>query len=137
VTLPLRAAMAVTFFSGAALLAACQSGRRGPGPLALNSEAAALPVMERIAKSAQSCWFVSKASAFRPYRMANELNSFSGRPRILLVPAKNPEARPLLVIHAEGNPAKVEAFGPLMSQSSGSRIAADVKRWAGGANDCG
>lgn len=119
------------------LLAGCQSSPTGPGPLALNSEAAALPVMERIAKAAQTCWFSSKASAFRPYHMANELNSFSGRPRILLVPARSPEARPLLVIHAEGNPAKVEAFGPLMGQPAGARIAADVKRWADGSSDCG
>ncbi len=92
--------------------------------------------MEQVATSAQKCWFASKDEAFRAYRMANELNSFSGRPRILLVPAKNPESRPLLVVQAEGGPARLEAFGPLMEQPEGVRISADVRRWASGDNSC-
>ena len=45
--------------------------------------------------------------------MANELNSFSGRPRFLLVPAKHYEGKPLLVVQAEGAAPNVQAFGPL------------------------
>ncbi|GHC60663.1 hypothetical protein GCM10010136_00830 [Limoniibacter endophyticus] len=93
--------------------------------------------MERIAIAAQKCWFASRDAAFKPYRMANELNSYSGRPRILLVPARNPESRPLLVVHAEGTPARLEAFGPLMESPQGSRIAADIRNWAHGNNACG
>lgn len=120
-----------------AALAGCQSqGRPGPGSLAFNSEKAALPTMERVALAANSCWFKSGDSTFKPYRLAPELNSFSGRPRILVVPTGNPGGRPLLVVHAEGNPAKVEAFGPLMSNPAGNRIAADVRRWAGGQSSC-
>lgn len=113
-------------------LGACQSA---PPPPA-TAKSAALRVMEQVAIAAHRCWFASKDEAFRPYRMANELNSFSGRPRILLVPAKSPEARPLLVIQAEGAPARVEAFGPLMDQPANARIASDIRRWASGDSSC-
>jgi hypothetical protein len=120
-----------------AALAGCQSsGKPGPGALAFSSSKAALPTMERVALAANSCWFKSGDSSFKPYRLAPELNSYSGRPRILVVPGNNPGGRPLLVVHAEGNPAKVEAFGPLMSNSVGNRIAADVRRWADGQSAC-
>jgi len=123
--------------TGSAFLGACQSNEPGPGPLAFTAgNMAALPTMERIARSAHTCWFGSKDPSFRSFRLADELNSYSGRPRILLVPAGTPEARPLLVVHAEGNPARVEVFGPLMAHQAGSRIAADVQRWAGGSNAC-
>lgn len=115
----------------ALVLAACQSA---PPPVA--GKSAALRVMEQVAIAAHRCWFASKDEAFRPYRMANELNSFSGQPRILLVPANSPESRPLLVVQAEGTPARLEAFGPLMDQPDGARIASDVRRWASGDNSC-
>ena len=58
-------------------------GRAGGG------KSASLKIMEEVAIAAHRCWFASGDPAFRAYRMANELNSFSGRPRFLLVPAKN------------------------------------------------
>ena len=70
------------------------------------------------------------------YRLAPELNSFSGRPRILVVHRNSPESRPLLVVQAEGSPAKLDAFGPMMSEPVGARIATDVKRWAAGGKGC-
>ena len=117
-----------------ALLAACQS-ENAP---ALNSggKSAALRTMEQIAIAAHACWFVSKDPAFKPYHMANELNSFSGRPRFLLVPAKHPEGKPLLVVQAEGAAPDVQAFGPLMDEALGERITADVRRWSSGSSSC-
>lgn len=117
------------------LIAAC-TPRSAPGPIALDSSKAALPTMERIALSANSCWFKSRDKDFRGYSLAPELNSFTGRPRILVVPARNPASRPLLVVQAQGNPARVEAFGPMMQQSHGGRIANDVNRWASGQSGC-
>jgi hypothetical protein len=129
--------IAIAVIISLAALAGCQSkGKPGPGSLAFSSEKAALPTMERVAIAANNCWFKSGDSSFKPYRLAPELNSYSGRPRILVVPASNPGGRPLLVVHAEGNPAKVEAFGPLMSHSAGNRIAGDVRRWADGQTSC-
>ena len=115
----------------AAALTACQT--KTPPPKA---NGAALPTMERVALGANSCWFKSGDPAFKAYRLAPELNSFSGRPRILVVHRNSPESRPLLVVQAEGNPAKLDAFGPLMGEAVGARIATDVKRWAAGGKGC-
>ena len=114
-----------------ALVAACQS--KPPAPAA---STAALPTMERVALGASGCWFKSGDPAFKAYRLAPELNSFSGRPRILLVPRKSPEARPLAVIEAEGHPARLQAFGPLLREPVGTRIATDARRWAAGGQGC-
>jgi len=92
--------------------------------------------MERIALSANACWFKSKDPAFAAYKLAPELNSFSGVPRILLVHAHSPEARPLAVIQAQGNPAKLSAFGPLLAEPVGARITNDTNRWARGVQGC-
>lgn len=115
----------------AVLLAGCQ--REAPRQ---SVTPAALPTMERVALGANSCWFKSGDANFKAYRLAPELNSFSGRPRILLVPRNSPEARPLLVVQAEGNPAKLAAFGPLLEGPLSGRISSDVNRWAKGNRNC-
>lgn len=117
--------------AAALMLAACQSSTPAPRP-----NAAALPTMERIALGANACWFKSGDPAFKAYRLAPELNSFSGRPRILVVHRNSPESRPLLVVQAEGSPTKLDAFGPLMGETVGARIGTDVKRWAAGGKGC-
>ena len=114
-------------------LSACKS-ERPAAPVAANR--GALPTMERVALAANACWFKSGDAAFKPYRLAPELNSFSGRPRILAVPRNSPESRPILVVQAEGSPARLDAFGPLMSGPQGERIKQDVVRWAGGNSAC-
>ena len=115
----------------AAMIAACQSTPAPTGP-----NRAALPTMERVALGANACWFKSGDPAFAAYKLAPELNSFSGRPRILLVHKGSPESRPLLVVQAEGSPSHVQAFGPMMSEPVAGRIAADVNRWSGGSKAC-
>jgi hypothetical protein len=117
----------------AAMLAACQSDTTTPPS---GGKSAALRTMEQIAIAAHKCWFASKDPAFKPYRMANELNSFSGRPRFLLVPAKHYEGKPLLVVQAEGPAPDLQAFGPLMDEPLGARITSDLKRWAAGSSSC-
>lgn len=124
---------AVALCGAALLVSGCQSKRP---PSAIAPGRAALPTMERVALGANACWFKSGDAAFRSYKLAPELNSFSGRPRILVVPAHSPEGRPLLVVEAEGNPARVSTYGPLMNDGSAGRIAADVNRWAGGGAGC-
>ncbi len=134
--LPRRHALNIAGLGLIALsLAACQSERK-PAASSSSSSQAALAVMERVALGANACWFKSGDPAFKAYRLAPELNSFSGRPRILLVPRNSPESRPMLVVHAEGNPAKLDAFGPAMNEPHAARISADVKRWANGGKGC-
>ena len=95
------------------------------------------PVEKQVAIAAHKCWFASKDPAFRAYRMANELNSFSGQPRFLLVPANDYGGRPLLVVQARGGSSRVEVFGPLLGEPLGARIGADVNRWTTGDGACG
>ena len=113
------------------LLSGCQSAPEAPA-----ASTAALPTMERVALGANACWFKSGDAAFKAYRLAPELNSFSGKPRILLVPRNSPESRPLLVVMAEGHPAKLSAFGPLMDDGISTRVSTDIKRWAAGGKGC-
>jgi len=113
------------------MVAACQTPAPTTGP-----NRGALPTMERVALGANACWFKSGDPAFAAYKLAPELNSFSGRPRILLVHKGSPESRPLLVVQAEGSPSHVQAFGPMMSEPVAGRIAADVNRWSGGSKAC-
>lgn len=113
------------------VLAGCQS--KPPAP---TTNRTALATMERVAVAANTCWFKSGDPAFSAYRLAPELNSFSGRPRILAVPKASPESRPLLVVQAQGSPARLDAFGPLMDGAAGSRIRQDVIRWANGDKRC-
>jgi hypothetical protein len=102
-----------------------------------SGKSASLRVMEQVTIAAHKCWFASKDPAFRPYRLANELNSFTGQPRFLLVPSKDYGGRPLLVVQARGNSSRVEVFGPLMQQPLGTRIQTDVGRWMLGDASCG
>jgi hypothetical protein len=128
----------IVIFAALTLLPACQTSAPKPRPQGtITVSRAALPVMERVALGARECWFRSKDPAFKAYRLAPELTSQNGRPRILIVPAKNPNGLPLAVIEAIGNPARLSAFGPLMSQSLGKRITSDVNRWVAGGDSCG
>lgn len=126
-TLTAAAALAVIGM----LAASCQS--KAP-PVSANRDA--LSTMERVAVGANNCWFKSGDAAFATYRLAPELNSFSGRPRILVVHKNSPAGLPHLVVQAEGNPARLQAFGPLMSRPVSARIAADVNRWSAGSKAC-
>lgn len=92
--------------------------------------------MERVAVSAQKCWFAANDPAFKGLAMSPELTSHSGAPRILAVPRGNVGGLPKLVVEARGNPARVSAYGPLAAGPDAGRIAADVNRWAAGRSTC-
>jgi hypothetical protein len=117
------------------LLSGCQSEPKRP-PASGGGKSASLRVMEQVAIAAHKCWFAAKDPAFRSYRFANELNSMSGQPRFLLVPANNFGGRPLLVVQAKGGSSRVDVFGPLMGEPVGTRITADLARWQGGNPSC-
>ena len=95
-------------------------------------------LMVRVAKAAQACWFARKDPAFRPYKMATELDSYSGQPRILIVPRNRPQGLPKLVAQAQrgsGGP-RFSAFGPLLQSKDGPRLSAQLNRWAAGSSTC-
>ena len=115
-------------------LASCQSTPKStPAP---SGKSVALLAMEQVAIAAHKCWIASKDPAFKQYQMANELNSFSGTPRFLLVPAKHYGGKPLLVVQAQGNSSRVDVFGPLMNDPLGARIGSDIARWQTGNPAC-
>ncbi len=117
-------------------LSACQSGTKS-GASQGSGKSASLRAMEQVTIAAHKCWIASKDPAFKSYSLANELNSFSGTPRFLLVPKNNYGGKPLLVVQARGNSSAIEAFGPLMDDALGSRIGSDLRRWQTGDGSCG
>lgn len=137
--LPARRSLII---AGTLFLAACQSNN-GPVSTSMNTNQKPETAVAGIAKVAQKCWFKSGDKAFKPYRLANEVSSFSGQPRFLLVPRKNPGGLPLLVVQAEqrgdtasGTFTRINAFGPLLQTKEGNRILSDVNRWSRGNTKC-
>ena len=94
--------------------------------------------MVRVAKQVQACWFKKPDPALKGFRMASEVDSYAGKPRILIVPKNNPEGLPKLVAQAEkaGGRTQFSSFGPLLASNSGSRLQASLNRWAAGSTNC-
>ena len=129
--------------AGVLILAACQSKTSPPVSTSMKTTNKPETAVASIAKIAQKCWFQSGDKAFKPYRMANEVSSFAGQPRILLVPRKNPGGLPVLVVQAEqkgstasGKFTNINAFGPLLQTKAGQRALGDVNRWSRGDTQC-
>ncbi|MEC9342217.1 MAG: hypothetical protein VYD64_00070 [Pseudomonadota bacterium] len=115
---------------------ACQGG--ASQALSLKSDDEPLQVMLSVGRTAQDCWFASKDPAFGGFRLADETNSHSGRPRLLLVPRRDPGGLPKLVIQAEriDGMTDIQVYGPALATSLGTRITGDVKRWSAGDKAC-
>lgn len=129
--------MALAVLGAASLSTACQSSKPTPSVSVSNGKSASLRIMEQVSTAAYRCWFSSKDKDFRAYSFANELDSHSGQPRFLLVPAKNFGGRPLLVVQAKGNSSRLDVFGPLLDEPLGKRVSSDISRWASGSTSCG
>ena len=94
--------------------------------------------MVHVAKQVQSCWFAKKDPAMNGFTLAPEVNSYSGKPRILIVPKSNPGGLPKLVAQAErqnGRP-NFTTFGPLLATADGPRLEASLRSWAQGSRTC-
>lgn len=118
-------------------LSACQSA--GPaGEIELNINKQPHELMGSIASNIQKCWLKRGDPNFRKLRMANELNSYAGRPRLLLVPKNNPTGLPSLVVQAQKlkGSTRLHAFGPLLATRAGKIISTDLKNWTSGKAAC-
>lgn len=122
--------------------AGCRVGQPSDA-LTLRSERAPTDILVAVALAAQKCWYADNEQAFADYRLADEVHSSAGRPRLLLVPRRDPTGLPLLVVQAErrggeasGTFSEIQAYGPLLAGPHGKRITDDVRRWAGGNDDC-
>ena len=120
----------------ATALAACTT--RAPDYLEYAAYQDTDTVATRIAERVGACWFEGGNTAFSRFAYAPELNSFSGKPRILVVPKADPAGLPQLIIEiSKGKHATVvKLFGPLLATARGTAIQRDVERWADGGTDC-
>lgn len=120
--------------SALTLVAACTQSSSPPAAPAERPQT----IMLRVAKQVQACWFKRKDPALKPYKMASELDSYSGKPRILIVPRRNPEGLPKLVAQAErlGGRNQFTTFGPLLEGKDGPRLSASLNAWARGKTSC-
>lgn len=117
-------------------LGGCASAPEPDAPPAAVRADAGLDRLERLTLNANRCWFKSQDPAFAAYSLAPELSSFSGRPRFLLVPRGQIEARPLLVVEGRSGSGAIDTYGPLMNEPISARITADLARWRSGTNAC-
>ena len=119
------------------LLAACQSP---PEKDYVEFRAASDPtnVASALSERMAECWFEAGRAEFADFIYAPELNSYAGRPRVLVVARADPGGLPKLVVEASkaDRGTSVRLFGPLLATASGPRIAADLGRWTAGSPAC-
>ncbi len=115
-------------------LTACQTEKaEAPAP---RDNSAAIALLQKVNKGAQTCWMKSKDKDFRQYKVIPELDTRHGKPRILIVSAKATQGLPQMVIEADGTPAQLSTYGPLASDPIAARITQDVSRWRTGSVAC-
>ena len=112
-------------------LAACTPKPPKVSVVKPSNQAVAVATLQKVNSAAYECW--TKDKALKAYGIVPELDT-TGTPRILLTPKGKPQALPKLVIAANGR--QISTFGPLADGALGSRINADVARWAAGGTGC-
>ena len=130
--LPNRLSLTVAGLTAVAALTACtQTAKTGLTPRT---------TMVHVAKQVQNRWFVKNGGdpALKGYAMAPEVNSYSGKPRILIVPKSNPGGLPKLVAQAETSQGRTSftTFGPLLATADGPRLDASLRAWSRGSKTC-
>jgi hypothetical protein len=126
----------LVILAGVSIVAACQSAPQDYAEF--HAPQSPVNVASRIAENVGACWFGGARPAFADYSYAPELNSYSNRPRVLIVPKAEPHGLPKLVIEASAakRGSSIKLFGPLMASSEAPAISRDVERWASGASGC-
>jgi hypothetical protein len=113
----------------AVALAGCQAG---PPAATIGASDEAHALYRRLAETMKACWF-SGDPAFAAFIYSPEINA--DRPRVLILPKKEPHGRPVLVIEPKGA-ATADIYGPLLAEPAGGRVRADLARWLRGENGC-
>ncbi|NKB51361.1 MAG: hypothetical protein GKR97_03905 [Rhizobiaceae bacterium] len=131
-TSPVAAIRAATAAAAVAAVAGCSQ------TTTTKPEKSPQSTMVGVAKQVQSCWFAKNDPALKGYSMAPEVNSYSGKPRILIVPRNNPAGLPKLVAQAErfNGRTSFTTFGPLLATADGPRLEASLRAWAQGSRTC-
>ena len=122
----------------AVILAGCTSTPKPAQQSKRPKSESAQTLMVRVAKRMQACWFKGKDPAFKKYKMATEINSYAGKPRVLIVPKNKPTGLPKMVVQAEriGGRNVLTSFGPLTQSSNGGRLTSAIRKWERGGTSC-
>lgn len=121
----------------ATALAGCTTAEPVAGPLSGEFEGKnATALLQNINSLALQCWIKSGDKAFRGFALVPELDTRSGSPRILIVQKGKSQGLPQLVIEANGNPVKLNTYGPLTSAPLSTRINSDIIAWNTGKDKC-
>lgn len=112
-------------------------GEKPGGSLMLEVEASrASTVLADVNEKAQKCWMKSGDRAFRDLALIPELDTRTGKPRLLIVKRGKASGLPQLVIEAHGDPVKISTYGPLAEAPVSARINEDVMAWTTGRTTC-
>ncbi len=114
----------------------CQNKKAELKPESRRDNSGAVAMLQTINHNAQTCWMKSKDKDFRNYRVIPELDTRTGKPRILIVKAKAAQGLPQYVIEGVGTPARISTYGPLGSDALGTRMNQDISRWQAGGKGC-
>jgi len=136
--LPVRARLlgCAAVLLAALAVAGCRDEKVSPVEAPQTGQAAAIATLQAINSKAATCWMRSKDPAFAGLRLIPELDTQYGRPRLLLLKKNSQYGLPVLVVEAQGSPAKIETYGPLTQGPVGSRIEQDIRRWSTGSQAC-
>ena len=120
------------------LLGGCQTGGGARDYAEFRSSQDPGSTASHIAENVRACWFGGARPAFANFSYAPELNSYAGRPRVLIVEKSDPGGLPKLVIEASAakRGSSVKLFGPLLATGEGAALQRDVQRWASGTTGC-
>lgn len=99
-----------------------------------SSSGSSIPVLQRINDTAQRCWIKSGDPAFRSYRIVPELDTRTGKPRVLMLRAGRSTGLPELVIEVSNS--QIDAYGPVQNTPLAGRINRDIVRWGNGNTTC-
>lgn len=122
----------------ALLVAACRTAEPPKDYTAFGAPQDPETVAARVAHDVGTCWFKTRRPAFVHLTYAAELNSYTGRPRVLIVPRQDPHGLPQLVIEVTraDRGSSVRLFGPLLGTAEAATISRDVERWVAGGSGC-
>lgn len=132
-----RSAGIVSLTALIALSGCTAGGEPVAGPLNAEFEGnSAVSVLQNINKRALTCWIKSGDKVFEGFALVPELDTRSGRPRILIVRSGQAQGLPQMVIEASGKPVKINTYGPLTQQGISGRINSDIIAWNTGRTGC-
>lgn len=118
-------------------LSGCATSEPVAGPLSGEFEAKnATALLQNLNSLGLKCWIKSGDKAFRGLALVPELDTRSGSPRILIVQKGKSQGLPQMVIEANGNPVKLQTYGPLTSSPLSTRINSDIIAWNTGKDRC-